>query len=416
MLHKFAFQHGRVSYANRYLDSSNYRDAMERGTIAHQAFGTDPCRSIFRRVCAFSSQTRVDNANVSVSMLAHRFVALTETPLPVVFDPVTLRSSELAPLGAGTGQLTTAHPHLDFHRGLALNYCTELARKSRYHVVSTDETGATRIIGSIRIDRPAYMHSFAITARFVILAEFPIVVYPLMLKIGSRPFIENFRWQPQRGTRFWVMNKDDGHLVATYQADACFAFHHVNAFEREGDIVLDVSAYHDAAIIEAFYLDKLRDGTVMPIPELRRYCLARGRETADYEVLSQDNLEFPRINYQAVNTRPYQYVYGAGTRLEGNFIDELVKVDLSNRTSQLWYEDDCYPGEPVFVAAPGATHEDDGVILAVVLDGVSGRSFLLVLDATSFTELGRATLPHHIPFGFHRQYVTGAERELHLHR
>jgi beta,beta-carotene 9',10'-dioxygenase len=181
-------------------------------------------------------------------------------------------------------------------------------------------------------------------------------------------------------------------------------------------IVLDVSAYHDPAIIEAFYLDKLRSGNVMPLPELRRYHLAHGRETADYEVLSPDNLEFPRINYPAVNAGPYQYVYGAGTRLEGNFIDELVKVDLRNRTSQLWYEDGCYPGEPVFVAVPGAAHEDQGLILAVVLDGVSGSSFLLVLDATSFTELGRAMLPHHIPFGFHGQYLTGAEREPHLHR
>lgn len=65
---------------------------------------------------------------------------------------------------------------------------------------------------------------------------------------------------------------------------------------------------------------------------------------------------------------------------------------------------DCYPCEPVFVAAPGAQLEDDGVILSVVLDGMRGTSFLLVLDVATFIEIGRAEVPHHVPFGFHGQY------------
>lgn len=32
------------------------------------------------------------------------------------------------------------------------------------------------------------------------------------------------------------------------------------------------------------------------------------------------------------------------------------------------------------------------------------NSFLLVLDASSFTEMARAEVPHHIPFGFHGQF------------
>jgi beta,beta-carotene 9',10'-dioxygenase len=68
-------------------------------------------------------------------------------------------------------------------------------------------------------------------------------------------------------------------------------------------------------------------------------------------------------------------------------------------------EEGYYPGEPVFVAIPDATSEDEGVILSVVLDGKQGHSFLLVLDAASFTELARAEVPHPIPFGFHGAYT-----------
>lgn len=59
------------------------------------------------------------------------------------------------------------------------------------------------------------------------------------------------------------------------------------------------------------------------------------------------------------------------------------------------------------MAAPGAAgkDEDEGVILSVVLDSGKGKSFLLVLDAASFTEVARVELPHHIPFGFHGTFT-----------
>jgi beta,beta-carotene 9',10'-dioxygenase len=75
------------------------------------------------------------------------------------------------------------------------------------------------------------------------------------------------------------------------------------------------------------------------------------------------------------------------------------------RRSLTWSEQGCFPGEPVFVAAPDADGEDEGVLLSIVLDGHKGNSFLLVLDARSLDELARAEVPHHIPFGFHGQFA-----------
>ena len=67
-----------------------------------------------------------------------------------------------------------------------------------------------------------------------------------------------------------------------------------------------------------------------------------------------------------------------------------------------------YPGEPVFVPAPNATAEDDGVLLSVVLDIANDVSFLLVLDAATLEEKARAEAPHAIPFHFHGNYFAGA--------
>jgi carotenoid cleavage dioxygenase-like enzyme len=91
------------------------------------------------------------------------------------------------------------------------------------------------------------------------------------------------------------------------------------------------------------------------------------------------------------------------------WFDRIVKVDVEARTSSTWSEAGCFPGEPVFVAAPGREREDSGVLLSVVLNGERGNSFLLVLDAATLQEIARAEVPHHIPFGFHGQYVGNAD-------
>ncbi len=128
------------------------------------------------------------------------------------------------------------------------------------------------------------------------------------------------------------------------------------------------------------------------------------------EELSDASLELPRIDYRERNTRPYRYVYGAGSEGEDaapDFLNQLVKVDVESGEARTWFEPGSYPGEPVFVPAlAGQRQEDDGVLLSVVLDGRSASSYLLVLDAHSLEELGRARVPHHIPFGFHGEYFS----------
>jgi carotenoid cleavage dioxygenase-like enzyme len=96
-------------------------------------------------------------------------------------------------------------------------------------------------------------------------------------------------------------------------------------------------------------------------------------------------------------------VYGAGIRAD-QWFDQIVKVDVHEETSRTWQEDGCHPGEPVFVADPSEDGEDQGALLSVVLDARRGTSFLLVLDAADLSELARAKVPHHIPYGFHGNY------------
>src|SRR5436305_2331141 len=96
MLHRFSFADGQASYASRFLETQAYRAAHERGRISYSEFATDPCRSLFQRVSAMFSPSLTDNANVNLVKLGERFVAMTETPIPVQFDSGTLETAGVA--------------------------------------------------------------------------------------------------------------------------------------------------------------------------------------------------------------------------------------------------------------------------------------------------------------------------------
>ncbi len=412
MLHRFTIDRGRVSYGNRFLNSRAYRAAREQGRMVYGEFATDPCRSLFKRVQSLFSTEKLfsienaltDNANVNITRLGERFVAMTETPLPVQFDPQTLATAGVRPYTV-PGELSTAHPHADRATGGMLNYAAKLGPRSSYrffHVPPGEEQ--PRVIASLPVREPAYMHSFGLTERWLVLAEFPFVVNPLTLALSGRPYIENYRWKPELGTRFTLVDRIGGEALSGFETDACFAFHHVNAYEDGDEVVVDVCANPDAEIVEDLYLDNLRSQKSVGIADLTRFRLRLADRSVTKQTFEDGQLELPRINYRRCNERPYRYVWGNANGDHG-WLERIVKIDTTGAPTLSFAAPDCYPGEPVFVARPEAEAEDDGVLLSVVLDARAGSSFLLVLDASDLTELARAQAPHHIPFGFHGQFA-----------
>ena len=112
MLHRFTIDGGRVSYANRFLRTKAFEARRGRHASRYREFATDPCRSAFQRVASLFDPGFTDNANVNVAQIMGKWVALTETPMAVAFDPETLETLGVAEdPGARPGGL--AHPHGD---------------------------------------------------------------------------------------------------------------------------------------------------------------------------------------------------------------------------------------------------------------------------------------------------------------
>jgi beta,beta-carotene 9',10'-dioxygenase len=404
MLHRFGLVDGEVSYANRFLRTKAYA-AMRESRMAYSEFATDPCRSIFKRAMTLFDPGITDNSFVALARLGERHYAMTEAPMSVEFDPETL-----ATLGYGAkvpGTFATAHPHCDPDNGALVNVATRFGPLNAYRFFVQRPEEKPRVLVTERVREPGYVHSFAMSDRYIALTEFPFVVNPIEIPLKGKPFIESFRWEPERGTRIFVWDRRSGERVGTFEAEAGFAFHHVGAWEEGDRLVMEYVDHGTPAVIDALYLDRLRS----PAPprtdrepgRLRRVELDLGSgRLRSSELRSESAIELPRINDNRYLGR-YRFVYGIAVGPQSGYetADRLVKVDNESGEAVVWNEDGCYPGEPIFVAEPGGAGEDSGALLSVVLDGARGRSFLLALDAASFEELGRAYAPHVIPHGIH---------------
>src|SRR3954463_10011013 len=216
MLHRFTIANGSVSYANRFLRSKAF-GAAKNGRVEFSEFATDPCRSAFRRVASLFEPGFTDNGNVNVAKIMGKWVALTETPLPIAFDPETLETLGVwNPPPVTTGGL--AHPHGDGEKALSMG--VHMMGRPAYRLVEDD-----RIVAKLPVRRPAYVHSFAMTERFAVLIEHPYTVNPISIPLSNKPFIEHFEWRPEDGPRFVVFDRRTGRHVADWRGDPFFVFH-----------------------------------------------------------------------------------------------------------------------------------------------------------------------------------------------
>lgn len=424
MLHAFAFAEGGVHYSNKFLRSEAYRAVFYEGSLHYTGFAIDPCRSLFKNFFTFllPHSHPIHNANINVAKLADVYVALTEIPLPVQFDLHTLRTlgvldyPDRLPKDACW---VSAHPHCDHKQKSTLNYLITFGRKSYYllHYLQ-DGSLERKVIAELPVEQPSYMHSFAVTENYIILTQFPLVVNPPDLIKERTAFIKNFTWQPQKGTQLLVVNRKTGQLVGNYATKPFFAFHHANAFEKGETIHLDIVTYPDASIImdSSLYVDPAQENKTAygnNQPTLERFSLSLKTGSIVSEILLSKNCEFPRIN-GTFDGQPYRFVYlvafasNLDHKQEWLKSEGLYKFDTTTKQIWEWYEEDCSAGEPVFVPTPNAKEEDDGIVLAIIFDHRHNNSFLLILEAKSFTELGRARAPHPIPAGLHGQFFTSS--------
>uniref|UniRef100_A0AAX7W8D3 Carotenoid-cleaving dioxygenase, mitochondrial n=1 Tax=Astatotilapia calliptera TaxID=8154 RepID=A0AAX7W8D3_ASTCA len=469
MLHQFKIERGEVTYMSRFLQSDTFKKNSERDRIIMSEFGTlampDPCKNFFQRFLSrFEKFEPTDNASVSFVKYKGDYYVSTETNFMHRVNPETLETLEkvdwskfIAVNGA------TAHPHYD-PDGTTYNMGNSYGRRGvLYNIIrvppekteSEDTLQGAKILCSIvpaNKSHPSYYHSFAMSENYVVFIEQPVKMDLLKIvtcKLRGKALSDGIYWDPKQETVFHLVNKHTGEVSSVkYHTKAFSTFHQINAFEEDGFLMLDMCCSDDGQAINNYLIQNLRKSGdaldevyntlcrvfprrfVLPLhvtnetpkdqnlntrPCSNASCVKIGDDKVfcQHEDLHGEDLheygglEFPQINYARCNTHPYRYFYGCGFRhLVG---DSLLKMDLKDKTFKVWYQKGFYPSEPVFVPSPDAVEEDDGVILSVVLTPSQDKgTFLLILDAKTFEELGRAYVPINMAYGFHGTFSASA--------
>ncbi|KAG5670747.1 hypothetical protein PVAND_000988 [Polypedilum vanderplanki] len=475
LLHRFDIFHGNVTYQCRFLKSDAYKKNLAANRVVVTEFGTascpDPCQSIFQRVASLfkPADANSDNAMISIYPFNDEYFCFAESPIIHKIDSVTLETLEKLNLHEKYGIVNhTSHPHV-MSDGTVYNVGLTVTKSGPAYCVLCFPNGENmfdnaRVVAELPTRwklHPSYMHTFGITEHFFIIVEQPLTVsVPAVVKsqLMNEPMISCLKWFPDKSTNIYLIDRENGQLRHTFQAEAFFFLHIINQYEKDDHVILDISCYKDPEMLNCMYIDSMKNMQnnpdyaklfrgrplrfVLPLKyptklksltnffawnyetneesfkvigenlvnlkdsEATAFSLPDGSIFCKPELLCNLGCETPRIHYEQHLGVEYQYFYAISSDVDASNPGTLIKVDVVNKTKLTWCETNVYPSEPIFVPSPDPQTEDDGVILASMVwgNGDENHVGLLVLDAKNMQELGRCefkNLPGPVPKCLH---------------
>ncbi|ORX03361.1 carotenoid oxygenase family protein [Mycolicibacillus trivialis] len=399
MLSAFTLRGGRVHYRNRYVRTRHFRGRSGTSHLGTAAAGGWP---------ATVGRMPPNLANTNVVGHAGRLYALWEGGPPHEIDPQTLETLGVRRFG---GQLRwmgsySAHPSVCSRSGEMFNFGVEFIPRPHLRIYRTDPRGRLRHFRSAPLPYTAMVHDFALTDRYLVFLVSPIIPDAVPVALGLKPLGDALRYRPDRGSVIILVPRDGG-KIRRIDCEPTLQFHLSNAFDDRGDVVIDAITYEDGRLLDRlarFHTSRLDD-----IPSVFTRFRVTGAGRVSSEPLYDSPCEFPR-HHGGLEGRPYRYAY-LNTRLNlAAFYDSVTKLDLSDNTATTFTAAD--PGnsfcEPVFTPKPDAVREDDGWLLTVEYQAARHTSRLVVFDAADLTRgpIATAGLSHHIPQGFHGNFVS----------
>lgn len=415
-----------VTYRNLFLGASKLR-AIE-STPSHQykeiTFGPkDPCRSLFGKFAQLFMPGPIDpetclSPEPTISVSVHNIpgkglVACTDSVDLLKIDENTIAADHFFRyedlLKDADGNFSCAHGHYDSETGDFINFTYKFGGSPvSYKVFRLNQEGKSSTIATFE-ETPRYLHSFAVTDKYVIMILWPLSVQGLKI-LFHQNLMAGLKYKESEPTLFVVISRAENRVVAKYASESFFCFHQVNAFDIEDGVVIDLSRYQNADILN------FNDVSLFDIVPLKGCSLSRitlnGLNDAmlSYPKVSKDvdgkdiltcGFEAPAINPK-FSRKEYRYAYGINTVCSD---DEnrvvLMKVDVGNGKKLEWGQNNTLVCEPIFVPDPRGLEEDDGCLLSVIADTNEMRSSMVVLDAKTMTEVTRAAVPMLTPLGFH---------------
>lgn len=383
MVHGIRLQEGRADwYRNRYVGSKRLSEARGIPVPPGRNWNDSP-----------------GGPNTNVGGFAGTTWAMVEAggcPMELTYELETVGYNDFS--GTLPGAFT-AHPKLEPATGEM--HAVVYAWAQWFDHVQYVRVGADgRVNRTVDIPLPgmSMVHDMSLTERYVVVYDQPVLVDLDLAFAGRFPF----RWSDDYGNRIGLLPREgEASDIVWVDVPVGYVFHPLNAYEApDGTVVLDVCFY------DVMMRDDLRGPFGDSLPRLVRWQVDPVSRRVAVTTIDEHVNEFPR-HRGSLTGRPYRYGYCAQVDSDSMHWP-TVKHDLvTGRREVFDHGPGRAAGEPVFVARPGSTDEDDGWLVTFVHDGNDDSAEFAVLDAQDLSRgyVAQVKLPQRVPFGFHGNWV-----------
>jgi len=342
--------------------------------------------------------------NISVLPWQDRLFALWDFGMPIELDPHTLTTLGPTNLDRTIPWTFSAHPHQvgDAVYNFGTHYGPFFSL-DLFRLTTTAEK-----IGNIPLPYPTLFHDFIATDDYLIFFCPPLRLRLSYLLTGIKSFKESLRWEPERGTEIIVVPLADIKNPVRFTVDAFFLWHFVNAWQENGELVVDFIRYPDHQIDQ--WYGSAPFGGATKAPPSSRYTRGRinlANRSMRTETLNDFSCEFPSPPPTTGKAHDSTWLISFDHGLSQDVIPSLVKFHINTGAiEQVPLAAHQFPSEAIFVPRE---QDNEGWILSLVYDADKDASFLAVIDGAKPTDgpIAKAWFDHSIPLSFHGAWKAG---------
>lgn len=400
----FSFRDGQVHLRARFVGTPERLAELHANRMLYREFGTmPPSRGEPVR------QGGKNQPSVNVIAWDHVLLGLSEAGHPTAIDPVDLSYRGRFDFHGSLPQdvAFTAHPKVDPATGEGYGFGVRKGSDSALMVYRMERDGTlTRLYA---LPQPGH---FMIHDMLMAKEHLVFIIPPVRFDLGSllsdqvtpADVLHYFEKEP---TRVVILRRDGTGAPVTIEQPATMVFHHGNAFEHQGTLVLDSILYPDETILQTLYAWS-KDQLPPPTPaRLTRLVLDPVTGTVESRTELATSSEYPGFDIRrSGEDARYLYTLESGLQEDWGAFNTLTRHDLQQGTSRrVEARKNRVLGEAVFVPHPGPQREDRGWLLMQAYDAERDENYLEIRDAETLEVAARVWTGQHFPLGFHGHFT-----------
>ena len=398
MIHSLEFSKGQAHYQNKWIHTQGFQIEKQANKAIWKGFLSP---------LDFSNEHGLLTKNLAnTALIAHgnRLMALWEAGKPHELSLPDLQTLGEVDFNGDWPHPVTAHPKICPKTGELLTFCyNQVGEFDVTYGVVSPKGKVTHKTGIKLLGEPVMIHDFAITERYTLILDMPVVFNMDRALKGELAY----QWEPQNGSRIGVLPRNgNGNDIRWFTVKTGNIIHVFNAWEHGDEVILEACRSEKMNIsFQREEDESIEDEQAVAY----QYRLNLSTGEVIEKAINSLAIEFPTFNRRYTGKK-HRYCYAstftAGTELP--LFDGLVKFDRQQSTNETYtFKPGIYGGEFIFIPRGKQAEEDSGYLVGYIHNNADNQSECWIIDAQNFTSgpIARIIMPTRIPYGFHGYWV-----------